>query len=64
VVSGSYQDRKKARIDYYQKYVYKWKQRDCVACNGSGYYDDNGSPPRGSCNGTGKEFYPPEENED
>ena len=25
----------------------------CIACSGSGYYDDNGSPPCGSCNGTG-----------
>ena len=26
----------------------------CTACNGSGYYDHNGSPPCGCCNGTGK----------
>jgi DnaJ-class molecular chaperone len=26
----------------------------CVACNGSGVYDHNGSPPCGSCNGTGE----------
>jgi len=26
----------------------------CYACNGSGYYDHNGSPKCGSCGGTGK----------
>ena len=26
----------------------------CIACNGSGYYDHNGSPKCSSCNGTGK----------
>lgn len=25
----------------------------CAACSGSGYYDNTGSPPCGSCNGTG-----------
>lgn len=25
----------------------------CTACSGSGYYDDDGSPPCGSCQGTG-----------
>ncbi len=27
----------------------------CTACSGSGYYDSDGSPPCGSCNGTGQE---------
>jgi DnaJ-class molecular chaperone len=31
------------------------KQKVCTACNGSGYYDHNGSPPCGVCSGTGKE---------
>jgi len=26
----------------------------CTACNGSGHYDNDGSPKCGSCNGTGK----------
>jgi DnaJ-class molecular chaperone len=26
----------------------------CGACSGSGYYDHNGSPKCGYCNGTGK----------
>ena len=25
----------------------------CIACNGTGRYDHNGSPPCGSCDGTG-----------
>ena len=31
------------------------KNKVCTACNGSGYYDHNGSPKCSSCNGTGKE---------
>jgi alkylated DNA repair dioxygenase AlkB len=27
----------------------------CYACNGSGHYDHNGSPPCGACGGTGRE---------
>lgn len=41
------------------KYVYGWKLRTCVACNGSGYYDHNDSPRCGGCDGTGKERYKP-----
>lgn len=53
----TFQERKQARKDYYFKFVYKWKQRDCSACNGSGKYDNCGSPDCGACDGTGKEFY-------
>ncbi len=28
----------------------------CLACNGTGYYDHNGSPKCSSCNGTGYEI--------
>lgn len=28
--------------------------KTCIACNGSGVYDNNGSPPCGACGGTGK----------
>jgi hypothetical protein len=28
-------------------------EKVCAACSGSGYYDADGSPPCGSCNGTG-----------
>jgi DnaJ-class molecular chaperone len=30
------------------------KMEVCTACSGSGYYDHNGSPACGSCNGRGK----------
>lgn len=33
----------------------KLKDKKCVACNGSGRYDSNGSPKCGACEGTGKE---------
>lgn len=29
-------------------------QKGCSACNGSGYYDTDGSPPCSCCSGTGK----------
>lgn len=53
----TWEARKRERTEYYKKYVHKWKLRPCTACNGSGYYDHNGSPPCGACNGTGKERY-------
>jgi len=31
------------------------KSKSCIACNGSGRYDHNGSPPCGACGGTGIE---------
>lgn len=49
--------RKKERTEYFFKYRYGYKQRPCYGCNGSGYYDDNGSPRCGGCEGTGKEYY-------
>lgn len=49
-----YQKRKKDRTEYYFKFIYGWKLEKCCACNGSGYYDNNGSPKCGACNGTGK----------
>lgn len=30
------------------------ESNECTACSGSGYYDTDGSPPCGCCNGTGK----------
>jgi RecJ-like exonuclease len=35
-------------------FQYGHKKMPCDACNGSGHYDDNGSPNCGSCEGTGK----------
>lgn len=31
------------------------KPRPCIACNGTGRYDHNGSPKCGACDGTGRE---------
>jgi DnaJ-class molecular chaperone len=58
--SVEYRVRKAARVEYYQQYVEGWKQKACSACSGSGYYDHNGSPDCGACDGTGKEIYKPE----
>lgn len=53
----SFQERKKLRTQYYEKWVKGWKLTACLACNGTGYYDHDGSPKCSSCNGTGKERY-------
>jgi DnaJ-class molecular chaperone len=45
--------RKAERREKYQR-EHGRKLVTCVACNGSGRYDHNGSPPCGACNGTGK----------
>jgi len=50
----NYYERKQERKEYYEKYVYKKKLVICIACNGSGHYDHNGSPKCSACNGTGK----------
>lgn len=54
---SQFHERKAERTAYYMRFVYRWKQRKCSACNGSGYYDHNGSPQCGACDGTGKERY-------
>lgn len=54
-----FNERKLKRIENFNKNIKGWKQRPCIACNGSGYYDCNGSPKCSSCNGTGKEMYKP-----
>lgn len=51
---STYQERKAARRDYYERFVEGWRLEKCVACNGSGRYDAKGSPPCGGCDGTGK----------
>lgn len=53
----TYQSREAERTEYYKKYVHGWKLRPCTACNGSGYYDHDGSPKCGACGGSGKERY-------
>ena len=55
-----FKERKQKRTEYFEKYVKGWKQRPCTSCNGSGYYDYNGSPKCSNCNGTGKEKHKPE----
>jgi len=56
----NFRERKEERKKYYLKYIYKWKRVKCNSCSGSGYYDNTGSPPCGSCEGTGKESISPE----
>lgn len=50
-------ERKQWRREYYSRFIEGWKLRPCTSCAGSGYYDDNGSPKCGACDGTGKEKY-------
>lgn len=56
----TYRERKRDRTEHYNKYVYGWKLRKCTACSGSGYYDHDGSPECGICDGSGKQRYKPE----
>ncbi|EAC1515190.1 hypothetical protein BHX89_004821 [Salmonella enterica subsp. enterica serovar Cubana] len=53
----SFHERKAERASFYFRFQYGWKLRKCSSCNGSGYYDHNGSPKCAACNGTGKERY-------
>lgn len=53
----NFHERKEHRKKYYFRWVYGWKERECIGCMGSGYYDHNGSPPCSGCDGTGKEKY-------
>lgn len=55
----TFHQRKKERKEYRQKNVWGWKEKPCVACNGTGHYDVKGAPSCGACNGTGKEKYNP-----
>ena len=50
----NFQERKAKRKEYYLQFIYKKKLIICIACNGSGHYDNTGSPKCSSCNGTGK----------
>ncbi|MGF6440380.1 hypothetical protein QF002_001189 [Paraburkholderia youngii] len=53
----TYLERKAHRTDRFWRYTYGWKERRCSACNGSGYYDHNGSPPCSSCSGSAREKF-------
>lgn len=46
--------RKERRKKHFEENVKGWKERECSACNGTGYYDHHKSPFCSSCNGTGK----------
>ncbi len=56
---STFRERKAARKQHFERYVKGWKLRPCSACDGSGYYEADGSPPCGACDGTGKERYKP-----
>lgn len=55
----NFRERKQKRTENYEKNIKGWKLRPCTACNGTGYYDHNGSPKCGACRGTGLERYRP-----
>lgn len=57
MMTDQFYKEKALRAEHFFRFVYGWKQRNCCACNGSGYYDNNGSPCCGSCEGTGREKY-------
>ena len=50
----TFKQRKEIRTEIFNKFVKGNKLVNCTACNGSGYYDNNGSPKCGACDGTGK----------
>lgn len=56
---STFAERKAERKAHFEKHIKGWKQVRCSACNGSGYYDHNGSPPCSCCNGSGKVFVEP-----
>lgn len=47
-------ERKDDRTEHFERFVFGWRLATCNACNGSGHYDNNGAPPCGACDGTGK----------
>lgn len=51
---SDYHQRKAERAKSYQA-QHGLKLVRCTACNGSGRYDHNGSPPCGACDGTGRQ---------
>ena len=51
---STFAERKAERTKYFDKYAKGWAKVKCVACNGSGRYDHDGSPKCSGCDGTGK----------
>lgn len=45
-------DRKRQRIEHFWRHKYRFQQRKCSACNGSGKYDDGRGRDCGGCDGT------------
>lgn len=52
--------KKAERSVYFLRFEFGQVKVKCVACNGSGRYDHNGSPACGACDGSGKERRPGE----
>lgn len=52
--------KKAERSVYYLCHEFGMVRVKCIACNGSGRYDHNGSPACGACGGSGKERKPGE----
>lgn len=55
---GKWWEAKLHRTRHFFRHVYGWRKRPCTACNGSGHYDNDGSPDCSGCDGTGVEMYP------
>ncbi len=53
----SFHERKRLRTIHYFRYVFGMRRRPCIACAGSGIYDNEGTPPCGACDGSGWETY-------
>jgi hypothetical protein len=53
--TGRWADDKVDRIRSFWRYRWRYRNERCGACNGSGRYDNDGSPDCGSCEGTGVE---------
>ena len=61
MLDDDYRTRKAGRKRRYETQVHGWKLVRCIACDGSGRYDNNGSPKCGACGGTGKTRVSPKE---
>jgi hypothetical protein len=53
----TFRERKAERTGYFLRFVFGWKLRVCTACNGSGHYDNDGSPACDECDGSGRARY-------
>lgn len=53
----TFKQRKQQRTDYFEQFIKGWRQSNCTACDGSGFYDHDGNPDCDACSGEGKESY-------